>query len=422
MASGSSILPNRVSGDRIVADLLEAHIAEAVRRLRAARGEEVFLVHHNDADGLASGALLAIALEVEGHPVERLAVEKIFPAVLAAIHARRRRVTIYADLAGQSAGAIAALADPGTWTLILDHHRPDAVRAPHVQLVNPELAGLSGDLECSASALVYRFVARLVPEMIRFADLGVLGALGDGQVVDGGLSGLNAGALADAEAAALVTPMGGSVRSARFSRFGDREGAALAADFTRLGSVGYYRDGPALAMMACRDGWGDQMQASLRELTALEAERFAVAEAQLRRGELQRLGRVLWFDVGDHFAPMGVKSVGTFCERIAAADWTDPAAYVVGMQTLPPEIPGLGRFNWNLRKVSVRVPAVLGQEILAGRAPDLMRLVPAACEAVGGFADGCHRLTAAATIPGDAAEGFIQALARAIQPAPGGFV
>jgi len=401
-----------------VADLLEAQLAEALRRLRAVRAEPVLLVHHNDADGLTSGALLAVALEVEGHPVERLAVEKIFPAVLAAIHSRRRPVTIYADLAGQNAGAIAVLADPGTWTLILDHHRPEAVQAPHVQLVNPELAGLSGDLECSASALVYQFVRRLVPRMTRYADLGVLGALGDGQVVDGALRGLNAWALADAEAAALVTPMGGSVRSAGFSRFSDREGAALAADLTRLGSVGYYRDGPALAVMACRDGWGDQVQARLRELTALEEKRFGVAEAQLRRGGLRRLGRILWFDVGDHFAPMGVKSVGTFCERIVAAGWMDPAAYVVGMQTLAGKIPGLGRFDWDLRKVSVRVPAALAQEILAGRAPDLMRLVPTASDAVGGFADGCHRLTAAATIPGDAAEGFIQALARATQPDP----
>jgi hypothetical protein len=281
--------------------------------------------------------------------------------------------------------------------------------------VNPELAGLSGDLESSASALVYQFVRRLVPQMIRYADLGVLGALGDGQVVDGGLRGLNARALADAETAALVKRMGSSVRLATCSRFEDREGAALAADLTRLGSVGYYRDGPALAVMACRNGWGDRVQTLLQDLSGLEAERFAVAEAQLRQGALRRLGRIQCFDIGDRFAPMGVKSVGTFCERIAVAGWTDPAAYVVGMQSLPGEIPGLGRFEWNLRKVSVRVPAALAQEILAGRAPDLMRLVPTACDAVGGFADGCHRLTAAATIPGDAAEGFIQALVRATE-------
>jgi hypothetical protein len=82
------------------------------------------------------------------------------------------------------------------------------------------------------------------------------------------------------------------------------------------------------------------------------------------------------------------------------------------MQVLPGEIPGLGRFAWDLRKASVRVPAGLAPEILAGKSPDLMQLVPAACDAVGGFADGCHRLTAAATIPADIAGAFIQALAR----------
>jgi hypothetical protein len=44
-----------------------------------------------------------------------------------------------------------------------------------------------------------------------------------------------------------------------------------------------------------------------------------------------------------------------------------------------------------------------------------MHLVPAASEAAGGFADGCHRLTAAATIPGDSTGAFIQALARAAE-------
>ncbi len=41
------------------------------------------------------------------------------------------------------------------------------------------------------------------------------------------------------------------------------------------------------------------------------------------------------------------------------------------------------------------------------------RLTSAACGAAAGFADGSHRLAAAATIPGDDAEAFIQMLARA---------
>ncbi|MBI4737497.1 MAG: DHH family phosphoesterase, partial [candidate division NC10 bacterium] len=328
---------------------------------------------------------------------------------------RRARVTIYADLAGQNASAVAALADRGTCTLILDHHRPDAVRRPHVWLVNPELAGLSGDLDCSASALAYEFGRRLVPETVRYVDLGVLGALGDGQVVNGKLRGLNARSLTEAVAAGFVTRVEDDVRLATFSRFDGRPGAALAADLTRLGSVGYYGDGPALGVAACRNGFDERVWSRLQDLTALEAERFAAMEAKLRQGGVRRLGRVQWFDVEGHFAPMGVKSVGTFCQRVAAAEWADPAAYVVGMQPLPGEIHGLGRFDWDLRKVSIRVPTRLAREVLAGRSPDLMQLVPAACGVVGGFADGCHRLAAAATIPACTAEAFIQALARAAE-------
>ncbi|HSB82588.1 MAG TPA: hypothetical protein VLM91_27750 [Candidatus Methylomirabilis sp.] len=398
-----------------MAEALQALLGDAARRLRAARASSALLVHHNDADGLTSGALLSLALEAEGWTVERLALEKIFPEVLAAIHARRAPVVLYADLAGQNAGAIAALAGGDTCTLILDHHRPERIQAAHVCLVNPELVGLSGDLDSSASALAYLFLRHLVSGGDRYADLGVLGALGDGQAADGRLRGLNAGVLLDAEASGSIRRVGDDVRTATFSRFADRPGADLAADLTRLGSIGYYRGGPALATAACRDGFDDRLRACLRELSELEAVRFAAVEARLRREGLRKVGRIQCFDVGDDFASMGVKSVGTFCERVAAADWTDPGSYVVGMQPLPGEIPGLGHFDWVLRKVSVRVPRLLAQEVLSGRSPDLMRLVPLASLAAGGFADGCHRLTAAATIPGEATETFIQALAQAAE-------
>lgn len=398
-----------------MAEALQTLLGDAARRLRAARATSALLVHHNDADGLTSGALLSLALEAEGWTVERLALEKIFPEVLAAIHARRAPVILYADLAGQNAGAIAALAGGDSCTLILDHHRPERIQAPHVCLVNPELVGLSGDVDCSASALAYLFLRHLMGGEGRHADLGVLGALGDGQAADGRLRGLNAGVLLEAEASGSVRRIGDDVRTAVFSRFADRAGADLAADLTRLGSIGYYRGGPALAAAACRDGFDDRLRGYLRELSELEAERFAVVEARLRREGIRKVGRIQWFDVGDDFASMGVKSVGTFCERVAAADWADPGSYVVGMQPLPGEIPGLGRFDWVLRKVSVRVPRLLARAVLSGRSPDLMHLVPQASEAAGGFADGCHRLMAAATIPGDATGTFIQALARATE-------
>jgi single-stranded DNA-specific DHH superfamily exonuclease len=63
---------------------LQALLSEAARRLRAARATSALLIHHNDADGLTSGALLGMALEAEGCAVQCLAVEKIFPEVSAA--------------------------------------------------------------------------------------------------------------------------------------------------------------------------------------------------------------------------------------------------------------------------------------------------------------------------------------------------
>ncbi len=42
----------------------------------------VQLFHHNDADGLSSGAILKVALERQGYSIRRYSLEKPYPKVL----------------------------------------------------------------------------------------------------------------------------------------------------------------------------------------------------------------------------------------------------------------------------------------------------------------------------------------------------
>ncbi len=77
----------------------------------------------------------------------------------------------------------------------------------------------------------------------------------------------------------------------------------------------------------------------------------------------------------------------------------DPDKYIAGFQDMPEEIPGLGRFEWDLVKVSMRVPTPLGEQIVSGEMPGLDWLLPEAALKIGGSIDACHGYAAASLIP-----------------------
>ena len=84
---------------------------------------------------------------------------------------------------------------------------------------------------------------------------------------------------------------------------------------------------------------------------------------------------------------------------------------MAGFQDFPTENPYLGPFPGREAKVSFRVTAGLRAAIEGGESPDLMRLVPGAVRQVGGFAEACHRFSAACTIPGGRGPELIALLA-----------
>jgi single-stranded-DNA-specific exonuclease len=55
---------------------------QAIRELKQWPEKTVQVFHHNDADGLTSGAILTRALERQGFKVQRSCLEKPYPAVL----------------------------------------------------------------------------------------------------------------------------------------------------------------------------------------------------------------------------------------------------------------------------------------------------------------------------------------------------
>ena len=61
---------------------LKKRMEVALKDLRGHPKSRVHIFHHNDADGLTSGAILTRAFEREGFTVHRSALEKPYPAVL----------------------------------------------------------------------------------------------------------------------------------------------------------------------------------------------------------------------------------------------------------------------------------------------------------------------------------------------------
>ena len=373
---------------------------EAAEAVMSDPGREITVVHHNDTDGIASGAILRRALTRAGFAVENLPIERVHPAFLPAIHTQMRRIILYADLGGQAAEAIAGHIRKGSRVIILDHHMPGAGKTPGLLQVNPELFGIDGDRECAAASAVCFFSLALDRANEDLAVLAVLGAEGDHQMTDGRGEGLNAllleTALQRGDLRPAEIPNGGGWR---FPRLEDRSLREANEWIISLAVNGYYRRGAELALDLCLNGPDNRIRAFAEEMAGIRENRFGEELNRIGRTGVARTGDISWVDVESRFFPLGLKAIGLFCEELIRTEAVGEEDYVVGFQRFPEENPYLGRFPGRETKASFRVTTALRRRIESGEKPDLMALVPDAVRRVGGFAEACHRYSAACTIP-----------------------
>jgi len=385
-------------------------LEEGIARLREA-GRELILVHHNDADGLAAGAVLQTAFVRAGFQVERIPLERIHPPIVERIHDRAAgRAVVYTDLAGRAAPVICEINRGRSFTLILDHHPAEESTDEMVMNLSTERFGLSGEAEISAAAADTIFANVLDPKNEDLYYLGVIGAIGDSHDRGGKLIGENREVLMIAVSRGEIRIAADGDREVYFlTRFGKEIPLTpFSKSLTTLGAAGYALGGPELGIRTCLEGPNPDYESKLKELEALKEERFARELERLKSGGLHKTPHHQWFSVGDGFSPMGVKIIGEFCMDIRNEPFMDPDKYIAGFQDMPPEIPGLGRFDWDLVKVSMRVPTPLGQKIIDGTMPGLDWLLPEAAKKVGGSIDACHGYAAASLIPRGREEELIE--------------
>ena len=133
--------------------------------------KDPIIVHHYDADGLSSGAIVAGAFLKEGKKFRREAIKKLDDSAIERL--AREQEIIFVDLGGGNKRV-----NELNNVLIIDHHQTEGIEKFQV---NPLLHGIDGGTELSAATTAYCVFREM-------ADVAIVGACGDMQSP---LSGMN---------------------------------------------------------------------------------------------------------------------------------------------------------------------------------------------------------------------------------------
>lgn len=362
--------------------------------------KEVYLFHHNDSDGLTSGTILKKAFAREGYRVNRFCLEKPYPDVLKKIFTYEGKIIVFADFAGRIAPLISTYNRGRNLTIILDHHVAEKATDPLVFNLDPELYGLKGDRDMTASVTCYTFACRLHKKNEELAHIAGIGAVGDKFFIEGKLVGENRETLLKAVEDGTMKFEEQSNGESYFVSIGGKwfPCEQIADYLDILGSVGYYSDGPSLGIKLCEEGLSLKIMDELDKLGKIREKIFVEEIERIKRGDIYNTDHIQWIHVGNRFSPMGVKTIGTFCHQIKDEAFLNEKKFLAGFQVIPDVIPDFGEIAFHQVKISMRVSEYLEEKIRSGQVMGLNVLLPEATNKLGGFSDACHSLTAATTI------------------------
>jgi single-stranded-DNA-specific exonuclease len=386
--------------NEIMHDQLIGAMESAIRELKEWPEDTVQIFHHNDTDGLCSGAILTKVFERQGYEVQRYCLEKPYPALLERVYQQEGSIIIFADFAGRIAPMLSDLNKGRNLTLILDHHAAFASTDSKVHNLDPDIYGLKGDRDITAATTCYLFARTLDPANRDMAHIAALGAVGDEFFVDGRLVSQNRGVLMEAVQQGMVEirEHESGERYILKSSKGQIPCDELGVYLDILGAAGYYQKGPDMGVKVCLEGVSPESDRMVEVLKGVKTKAFDAEIKRLQEGALRNSAHIQWFHVENRFSPMGVKMIGLCCETIKNMYFIDHQRYIAGFQAIPNEIPGFGPIEFNQVKISMRVSPYTEVEIRAGRVMGLNVLLPEATNRLGGFSDACHSLTAATTV------------------------
>jgi len=365
----------------------------AIAELKKTQPAEITLIHHDDADGLCSGAISKTALEREGYVVKQLCLEKIYPEVIEDVHRQKGKIIFYSDIGSSHADFISKVNSGKNLTIILDHHDPAKTTDPVVFDLNLEHYGFQGETDFSGATCNYLFARTL---NIHNIDLSYLALVGSCEIPSNYV-GLNKTVLEEAEKSGVVRVKGKKIEIVKLGmRVED-----LFAKLQILGAVGYYDSGPEIGVQASLTGITDQIKKKIDEWEEKRKNVNKRIIGWLYRQRLKETEHLQWFDAGDLYKGMGTKVIGQFCSFLSyQTRLIKPDKYILGFMNVLPDVPGWqGKLKGELVKVSVRVPKGLHESIDKGKMLGVVDLLVKASEGFG-VADG-HKYAANVVIPAD---------------------
>jgi single-stranded DNA-specific DHH superfamily exonuclease len=370
----------------------------AISELKKTKSKEIVLIHHDDADGLCSGAIIKAALEREGYKVKTLCLEKIYPEVVEDLHKSKGETIFYSDIGSAHADFISQVNMSRNLTIILDHHDPTPSRDPKVHDLNLEHFGFQGETDFSGATCNYLFAAALNESNMDLSYLALTGS----REIPGDYIGLNKAVFEEAKKSGIVKAEGKNIKIVKLGvRIDD-----LFAKLQILGAVGYYDGGPECGIQTALEGITDEVKKKIDEW---EEKRKSVNKQlifKLYRERLRETTYIQWFDAGDMYKGMGTKVIGQFCSFLSyQSKLIKPDKYIMGFINVPPEIPGWGKLKGEFVKVSVRVPEGLRTLIDKGKMLSAIDLLLRASEGFG-VADG-HKYAANVVISADKKEAIL---------------
>jgi len=383
----------------------EERLNKTISEFRKEKGREVIVVHHDDADGLCSGAITKTCLERENYKTHVFCLEKVYPEVIASLHATKDKIIFYADIGSAHADLISEQNKGGNLTVILDHHDPAQATDPRVFDLNLEHFGFRGETDFSSATCCYMF-AKTLNEMNR--DLAYLALVGSSEI-PGGFTSIDKSILDETVRDGIIEIKGKQIK---IKKLGTSVNVLFSA-LQILGPIGYYRRGPELAIKACIEGISPEIKSELDKLESERKEANKKLLGKLYRKGLNETEHVQWFDAEDTYTGMGTKVIGTFCSFLSyQTRIIKPNKYIIGITNMSPEIPGWGKLSELLIKASIRIPKELQKLVEQGKTPSAVEVLKEASKGFG-IADG-HEFAANVTMPMAMKQTFIENLEKAI--------
>jgi len=381
-------------------------LREAAEELRSI-DFEVPIIFHDDADGLCSAAIASMALDRVGIKYKLYCIEKLHPAIVKLLHSKGYKLYIYLDIGSGRADLIMkSVEEQDSRAIIVDHHDPRRVESKRVIHLNPELYGFSGETDVSGSTATYLFMR----ELSKLDDAAWMAVVGSAEI-PGDLRSLNRIPLEDAVKVGDVEVKRARNRERYLIKFLKKPWNKLSSILTAMGSVGYYRDGPYLAVEFLKKRMIEEDR--VKEFEELRKKKFNQAFAILAKKGLRVDGMVQWFHLGDLFKGLGSKTVGTFTSMLSYRKTCSPDKYLIGFMKFEKNLPRIGKIDGEWVKASIRTPKHVADEIRAGKLPPASNLTVKSAEKVGGSGDG-HSFAASALIPAGREGEFIEEFNRLI--------